>query len=96
MWERFFKTYFFICVITATWPQHKGGGALQTIFSLFFSSSERPKTSPRFLKQNYIFPEAGQTRPAGMSRLQPLRTAIEAEAIEAEAGGGGLSVNDSN
>lgn len=64
------KKKLLICVITATGSQHKSGGVVKIIFSLFFFPSEIPKTSPRFLKQNYIFsPEAGQTQPIGMSYL---------------------------
>lgn len=57
------KKKLLICVITAAGSQHKRGGVLNIIFSLFFSPSEIPKTSPRFLKQNYIFPPK-QSRPS--------------------------------
>lgn len=60
------KKNLLISVITATGSQHKRGGVLKIIFSLFFSPSEIPMTSPRFLKQNYIFfPKQGRPRLQG-------------------------------
>lgn len=53
--NKILKKQLLICVITATGSQHKSGGVVKIIFSLFFFPSEIPKTSPRFLKQNYIF-----------------------------------------